>query len=815
MGPVRFAFRHLRHDRGYALTFIVTLGLGIGVATTIFSAVDAILLKPLPYQSSDRLVYLQQAQDAIGVDSGQFSLREAADYRAQATSLDAVVEYTGWSFTLLGQGSPRITPAGLVTSEYFRILGLGVQLGRPLQPEDDGAQSAPVAILTDEYWRRAFGSDPGVVGRVVELAGVATSDPTTVRTTIVGVLKPVELYAGASGASVLANYAASPYFATPEIRTDRGERTTDIYARLAAGVSLNQARAELSRLARDMYATFPAQYPKDHGFAVRVTPWQAVLAGNARRTLLLSMAAVALVLLVAVANTGNLTLASLLRRRQELSVRVALGATSSALRRDLLVEHLMLAAGGALLGLTLAWSSTGAIRRFTEALSPRAAEVGVNLTVLTFSLVAGFVAALLFAWLPPIPGMGDQRSDGGGSGTSRTTAGRGFRRAQRLLVVTQMSVSFVVLTGGGLVLRSLVNVANVDLGLDASHVIAVTAPNYTRLTAGENRALFDQVLARVRRYPGVTAVATAAAAPMDDSGELFFRYQTDAAPEAFEGPLHFNTISPDYFTTLAIPLATGRPFNGADVAGAPPVVVVNERLAALALHGRGPIGHHIRWSFNGTVWTPWRTIVGVAGNIHQHGPQSDVVPTVYESSGQSGVGSNILIRTTGDGHAAANEAVRTIGTLDPRRPITRIQSLEEALDGHLVTARGNALLFGACGLVALAIAAVGIGGVLAFAVSERTREFGIRAALGASPNRLLRAVLAEGLGLAAVGLGFGVLAAALVTRGLAAMLFNVVPLDGLTWAVSATVLIGMTVVASWLPARRAALADPASSVRRP
>ena len=414
----------------------------------------------------------------------------------------------------------------------------------------------------------------------------------------------------------------------------------------------------------------------------------------------------------------------------------------------------------------------------------------------------GLVAALLFAWLPPLP-------EAVGSGL-RDTASRRHRRAQKLLVVGQMALSFIVLVGAGLLVRSLMKLQRVDLGLETEHVLSMKAPNYTRLPAPRQRAMFDDVMTRLRSVPGVAAVATASALPFDDGQVFSWRYRTDGRQSDEQGSsILFNSVSAEYFNVLDVPIQSGRSFASTDASGGEPVIVINERFARLAFPDEEPIGRRVQWSFDGTQWGPWRTVVGVSRNNHEKGPQAGTIPTIYESATQAGVGPALLVRSTGDLGPAAAEARRLFQELDPKRPITDVGTLAAALEERLSASRVNATLFGGFGVLALCIAAVGVGGVLAFAIAERTREFGIRAAMGASRGRILRSVLSEGVGLAVVGLVIGSAGAIGLTQVMQGLLFEVEPVDAFTYIATASLIVGVAAVASWLPARRATNVDPA------
>jgi predicted permease len=803
---LRPVFRRLRDDPGYAIAFILTLGLGIGASTAIFSAVQGVLIRDLPYPNADRIVYVEQPQTRAGGINANFSFVEVADYRSQAQAFEEVVEYGDWQFNVVGAGEPRLAYGGLVTSNYFKVLAIRPSLGRTLAADDDVDGAAPVAVLTYEFWRQAFGADPAVVGKVVELTGVAT--------TIIGVLEPGSHYAGTERAALYANYSTNSHYMGASMQQERAHRMTDVYALIKRGVTIDAASGEVRAIADRLHPAYPADYPATQGFAIALTPWRDVLVKEARPTLLILMGAVALVLLVACANVGNLSLSRLVRRERELAVRAALGATPLQLRRQLLAEHLILALAGSAVGILVASLALGQLVSYAARLTLRSEEIQIDVAVLAFSLAVGIAVSVLFAWVPRLPAAtaaAPALPSGG-----RATLSRSQRRMQRSLVAAQVAVSFVVLVGAGLLTRSLVKLTTTNTGVDTAPILALKAPNLTRFNPVQNRALFDNLTTRLAAHPGVESVALARFAPFDQQSLFPLRLQVEGGspairPEAIQ--MLTNAVSDAYFKTLNVPILRGRNFTAEDTTGAPLAVVINEAMATLAFGHADPIGKRLQWSFNGTNWPGWRVVVGVARNVRELGPQLPPLPTVYESTRQASPGPTVLVRSSGDPTAAAGEAAKLVHEIDPKRPVTDIWTLESALGKHVAPSRVNATLFGAFALLALSIAAVGLGGVLAFAVSERTREFGIRMALGAEPNRILRRVLAEGVLLAAAGLVVGAMASLWLSRFVKGILFEIEPMDAASFAVAAGLLVLVATLASWLPARNATRVHPSEALR--
>jgi predicted permease len=809
MNSARFALRSLARDPGYAAAFVLTLGLGIGASTAIFSAVEGVLIRPLPYPHAHRIAYVRQPQLRTGLENANFSFVEVADFRAQTTTVEEFVEYGDWEFNVVGRGEPHLATGGLVTSNYFKVLGLRPYLGRMLTAADDSPGAPPVAVLTYEYWNRVFGADPDIVGRALEL--------TNIPITVVGVLEPGSHYAGSERAELYANYTTNAHYMSASMQNERSHRMTDVYALVRDGTPLDGARAEMRAIARRLHAAYPTDYPVSVGYDVTMTPWREVLTQNARPTLLILMAAVMLVLVVACANVGNLTLSRLVRRERELAVRAALGATPGDLRRQLLVEHLMLALAGAGLGILVARGMLSALVSYAARFTLRADAVTLNATVLGFSIALAGGAAILFAWMPRLTvyrALPAALASGTGAGGS--TGGPRRRLAQRLLVLGQIATSFVLLAGAGLLLRSFVAVQRVEPGFVTADVLTLRAPNFTRRTVEQNRALFDDVSGRLAGYPGVVSVATASRVPFSDATIYTWQLRVDGGDESNgdrRSPVVFNSVSPAYFDTLGIDIVRGRALAASDVASTERAAVINQWLAKYAFGDADPIGRRLQWSFDGTRWDAWRTIVGVARDVRETGTQGEIVPSVYEAAAQTNAGPGVLIRVKGDPGPVSREAERIIHAIDPKRPIVDVTMLEAALAERVSPWRLNATLFGAFAGLALVIAAVGIGAVLAFAVSQRTRDFGIRIALGAERMQILFSVLREGALLAGAGTVLGWAAAYAMSGLLSNLLFGVAPHDAATYAGVAALLLLAAIAASFVPARRATPAEPVIALR--
>jgi predicted permease len=804
---IRLALRTLPRVPGYAAAFILTLGLGIGANTAIFSIINGVLLRPLPYPDADRIMHLRQAQVAAGIDDTSFSFVEIADYRRDARTIDQFVEFGDWTFNVLGRGDAHRATGGLVTSNFFPMLGARAHVGRLLVPADDSRSSPPVVVLTYAYWQRAFGGDPSVVGQLLDL--------TVKKAQIVGVLAPGAHYATQRTQDFYANYAANDHYVGASMQKEREHRMTDVYARLAPGATPMAAQAELRQIAGHMHATYPDAYPRSSGFDTIVTSWKDELTAKARPTLMVLLVTTLFVLIIACANVGNLTLTRLVQRERELAVRAALGASGSALRRQLLAENLVLSMLGGALGLGLAVAGLGLLIRYAARFTARTGEITLDWRVLAFTLAVSIALALLFAWAPRLQFLTDPVKAMSGAG-GRVAGSRGRRRTQRLLVVSQLAASFMLLVGAGLLTRSLFRLYAVDPGFNLTNVLSLQAPDFRQPNRERRQQFGRDVLERVGAETAVQSTSLASQPPLGGSFPQQLEFRVDGASSdalAAAPQTVTRVVSSGYFSTVGTPIALGRAFTTADRANTQPVVILSESMARFFLKDLNPIGRHISWKQNGT-WTPAAEIVGVAADTHAEGITRDPRHTLYQPDTQAPfVPTTILVRSAGKFDQLTPRIVETIRQLDPDRPIDHVQTLEELRDESIAPQRLNAVLIGLFALLALAIATVGVAGVLGFSVSQRTNELGIRLALGAERGSILRMILGEGLMMAGVGLTIGAMAAVPLSRFLSGLLFGVQPADPVTLMAAAALLLGVAIVAAWIPARLATSVDPLMALR--
>jgi predicted permease len=806
------ACRNLARTPGYAAAFVITLGLGIGANTAIFSVVHGIWLRPLPHADGDRLVYLRHSARATGIDNVYFSVPEIEDVRTRASSFDGVAEFSSMTFTVHGLDEPRRLEAGVVTGNYFEVMGLDAIAGRIIASSDDGEGAAPVAVLTDRFWRSAFGSDPAAIGRTLRMDGVGVE--------IVGVLEPAPPYP--EHTDLYVNMVSSPHHLGATMTQDRVHRMTEVFARLAPDVTLERAAVEVDAIAESLHAEHPAAYDPSQGYGISVTPLKEQLASRARPTMLVLLAVTGLVLIIACANVANLTLTRVMRRQAELALRVSLGASAWRIRRQLLLESLIPSVAGACLGCLVAYASVDLLTPYAARYSARASEIAVDGAVLGVALLVAVLAALLFALLPSLPGRSTAlRPDG-----TRIAGGASGRRVQRVLVVSQVAVCCVLLVGAGLLLRTLLNLQTADGGLDQEEVLALEVPSPLERGPNERRAYYQTVLEKARSLPGVRTAAFGFRIPFTElpSGPLSaiaaveLELEGEPLPRGWPLPRgDFRPVSPEYFDTVGLRLLRGRIFDEGDEKDAPRVVVISRAMEKHHFGEREAVGRRLAWRDEGLtryggVSADWRRIVGVVSDANDYGMTTAPPHVVYQPLAQVPWADALLVRTPTPAVTTAS-LVSMLREVEPERPIVRVATLAQVYADDIRPQRLNAALVGSFALLALVISSVGVGGVLAFGVSQRAKEMGIRVALGAGRGRLLAMVIAEGGTLSAVGLlagGAVAFGAARLVRGL---LFGVTATDVVTFAGVCLVMMGVAVGASLAPAWRASRVDPAATLR--
>jgi predicted permease len=809
------AARALRRNLGFASIVILTLALGIGANTAIFSVVRGVLLKPLPHREGERLIYVRHAMDGPGGDNLAFSVPEVADLRAGVPAFGAMAEFSDWTLRIQREeGTVRI-PVGLVTGNYFEVMGLAPVLGRVTLQSDDGPAASAVAVLTHDYWVREFGADSGVVGRQVRMDGQPV--------TVVGVVEPAPFF---PRVDALLNMVVSEHHQSATMVQGRTHRMTQVVARLAPSATLEQARAQVAAVYARMQQAHPDAYHADARFRVALLPLRDALGERARMPLLLLMVVALFVMVTAAANVTNLTLMRGVRRGHELVIRAALGAGVSRLRRLLLAEHLLLALVGAAAGIAVAWSGLRLLIALAARYSPRASEVRLDATVLAFTLGVAAAVALLLSYLAALPG---ERTLGARilAGSQRVAGGVTRQRMQRGLVVLQVAVSVVLLAGAGLLTRTMLRLGEVSTGLRTEEVLTLSVALLTPAQLlsdpqadGRAKEQYDRMRREVGALPGVVAVGLGSPAPLRSS-DVRFDVAVEGRPVDAATPLpraEFRTADPTFFDAAGIPVLEGRPFATTDVRGAARVVILNKTLADRLFPGESPIGHRVAWTGDILRFTPfsreWRTVVGVVATTKDGGLDAPPQPAMYMPFAQEvAIGGGLVLRADSNVAQLSATATRIVRQLAPTSPVERVMTVAQIRDESVAPRRLNAALVSSFGLLAVVIAAVGIAGVLAFSVSARTAEIGIRMSLGADRARVLRMILREGGTLVALGLALGAVAAFLGARVIQGLLFGVAPHDALTFVTVCTVMLFIGLVACWIPARRASHIDPARTLR--
>jgi putative ABC transport system permease protein len=827
VADIRYALRTLRCSPAFTAVVVLTLALGIGANTAIFSVVHGVLLKPLPNRDGDRLLYLRQSADGPGQANISFSVPEVHDLRTGVPSLGGIAEYSPWNLTLQGDNDAVRLDVGLVTGNYFDVMGLAPVRGRLTRPSDDGAGVPPVMVLTHDFWIKRFGGDPGIVGRQVKLDGQSV--------TVIGVLQPAPFFPDRIDA--LLNMVVSPHHVSAMMVQNRSHRMTEVVARLAPGATVAQARTEVAAVYARLQRDYKEAYNPGSHYRIAVTPFKEALGERARLTLWLLMGAAAFVMIISAANVANLTLMRGVRREHELVVRAALGAGVARLRRLLLVENLVLTLVGAVFGVVIALVGVRLLVSLAARYSPRASEIRLDDVVLGFTLALSVALALLLSFIASLPREGSFAS-WISAGVRRTSGSMRKQRLQRGLVVAQVAVSVVLLAGAGLLTRTMIRLSEVDSGLRAEEVFAMDVP-LLQLSGGPSggtdpmawfrhimeldvaaKEQYERMRSEIQALPGVTEAGLGSSLPLAASTMTFdvqAEGQALAVGEAVPRA-DVRTASPEYFRASGIPLLLGREFTSTDGASSGLVVIVNKTFADKFFPGEDPIGKRIAWTGPLLKLSPisgdWRTIVGVSGNTRDGGLDAEPRATVFMPFAQMlSIGGALVIRADSNAPGLVAAATRIVHRIAPAAPIVKVLTLAQIKDQSVSPRRLNAELVSSFGLLALIIAAVGIAGVLAFSVSARTTEIGIRMSLGADRGQVQRMILREGGVLLALGLVLGIAGAFFATGLVRGLLFGVAPRDPTTFVGVALLMMAIGIVACWIPALRASRIDPAIAMR--
>src|SRR4051812_30378384 len=811
LNELKFALRSLSRAKGLSITVIVTLALGIGANASIFSVVRGVLLKPLVNREEGRLIYIRQSAPGINAENAAFSVPEIIDLPGRLKSGTSIGEFSQIGFTMVGLGEPRTVRAGVVDGSYFEVMGLRPVLGRLLDKRDDGPGAAGAAVLTYRFWTNGLKSDPDVLGKTVRLG--------TRSAAIVGVLEPSVPYPAET--EIIANVVTSPHHLSATMVTGREHRMTELFARLAAGADVQSARSELRVGQGAIIKEHPEAYPPKNDFRIDAVRLRDQITSRARTVLLILLAASALIFIIAVSNVANLILARSVRRESELAIRAALGASSATLRRTLLAESLVLCGTGAVLGVLIAQPMVTVMGRYAARFSVRALDLTLDASMLWVGVGLALLAAVLLAFVPRLPNADASHGFALSSGGVRITGAT--NRRLRMFAVTQVAASFVLLAGAGMLVATLLQLQAARPGFETHGVLAVNVPVMSfGKTPVEIRGFYREIRRRLQDLPGVDQIAFGSTVPWRDAGGpgggLAFSVEGQKHENAQDDP-HARTrsVSPGFFAALGMPILAGRDFNDGDRMDSEKVVIISSSIARQLFPGQDPINRHLMWTdgiikFIGVSPAP-RRIVGVTADIDDASIDPAQVMTVYHPFEQELGGGRLFVHARTDPYALVPVITRTVRELAADQPVERAATLDDVKAEVLAPDRLNAIVFGGFAAVALAISIVGVAGVLAFSVSGRTREFGIRLAIGSQPREILSSVLGEGVWMTAIGVVTGAVSGFVVAR-LAASYFQKVEMPGvLPVIVAAAVLLVAAVIGSLLPAARAARVDVVQALR--
>ncbi len=802
---VRYGVRVLSKNPGFSMAAIVTLALGIGANTAIFSIVYGVLLRPLPYLQGSQLVVLHQNAPKARINDVPFSVKEICDYRDRNHTLQGVVEHHTMNFLLMGKDTAERVETAVVSANFFDVLGVKPIHGRTFVTADDVLGSPAVLILTYKYWQSHQSGDPNIVGKVFQM----NNRPHTV----IGVLPPFPQYP--SEVDVYMPTSQCPTRSSARFIANRQARMMTAFGRLKPGVTVSQAQADLSVVGSNMIAANPKDYPAEEGYSLDATPLQTDLTSRARNMFLVLLGVAGFVLLIACANVANLLLARLLKLERELAVRAALGASKTRLLRQLLTESVLLSVGGGVLGLALAPLALALLVKFAERFTTRAAEVHMDAPVLLFTLLVSVGTGLLFGLAPALSSGGwilDAFHQGG-----RNTAGRGRQLLRGSLVIAQVAVSVILLAGAGLMIRSFAKLQQVSPGFSPDRLLTMRlSPGFPPYKIETIPQLTDRILARMKTVSGLESVAMASGFPFNPAGLVNgpganeFEIQDRAIAKGELKPkVDIRVVTPDYFATIRQPIVGGRGFTEHDDRNAPAVAIINQVMARHLWPNENPIGKRLSFDNRDT----WSEIVGVAGDVKEYGLDHPAVDAVYLSY-RGGFVNKLVLRTAMDPQNAIPLVRAAIHGIDPLVAVDQVGTVERAEYDSMASPRVMTFLLGIFAGLAVLISASGIAAVMALTVSQRRREIGVRMALGAQRASIVGMVLKQGLALALGGTVLGVLGAAVLTKLLSSFLYGTSPTDLLTFAGVSLSFLAVAAVACFIPARQVTAIDPLIALRQ-
>ena len=801
---VKYALRRLLSQPGSSLIILLTLAFGIGANTSIFSLVNGVVFRDLPFNRGGDIVEVRQQALKVGVENASASVLEIQDYREQARSLEGLVEYH-FMYFFIGGDTPALVKTGIVSANYFDFLGVVPVLGRGFVASDDEPGAEPVLMLSHEFWDRQFGGDEKVLGSVVEMNGKANR--------IIGVLPRMPHFPEIN--DVYMPTTGCPMRADPEFAANRSSRMMSVYGRLKPGVELDQAESEVGLIAQRMQSNHPTIYPESIGFDAKLLSLQDELTKDIRPSLYLLLAASLLLLLITCANVVNLTLAQQSKRQKELAVRAALGADRRDIGRKLLIESMMLALAGGLGGLLLAYFSLDLLTSFASTFTSRANEVSIDGGTLAFNLIVSILTGVVVG-LVPVFGKQDIVT-GLKEGGARATLSRQRQAVRKVLIVAQIAVAFMLIIGAGLMIRSFVALQAIDPGFKSEGVTAVTIPlNWSKYESPDSvRNFVRKLTTELEGSPEVDGLAFTTAYPFGNGVGVSMggaNLSFDDRPGDAGGGVRVNSraVSGNYFELLEIPLIAGRSISDSDDEHAPPVVVVSKTMAEKYWPGQSPLNKRISPDGGKT----WLSVIGVSGDVRSAALDKPVVEEFYVSYPQSPSQSvNMLVKSQSDAIGLGNLVRGVVSRLDPEQPVTKVITLQQALAETMSSPRMLSQVLSLFSFIALAISMAGVSGLLAYTVSQRTREVGIRMALGAEPGFVHRLVLRQGLTLVVTGMVIGIVASLALGRLMSGLMYGTSSTDPMTYLVVSLVLLIASLGACWVPATRASRLDPNDALR--
>jgi predicted permease len=815
---LRYAARGFLRAPGFTIAALLSIAIGVGANTAIFSVVSALLLRPLPYEDADRLTILWNRSPGLGITEDWFSTAQYFDIRNGHTGFESVAIAIGGNFNLTGDGEPERVGTIRVSSNLLPMLGVRPIVGHLFDPQDDAPGRTGRALLGYGTWMRRYGGDTSVVGKLLTLNGQPYE--------VIGVLPPafdlprevLPTLGGAEHAEIMV-----PLPLGPDAARVRNGEDYNILGKLKPGVTVDAAQREMDAITARLRGEHPDFYPPNGGLTFSIVPLQDYVVGGVRPALFVLIGAVAFVLLIACANVANLLLSRALARQREIAVRTAIGASAGRIVRQLLTESVLLAVMGGLVGLLFSYWTLEGIRVLGSKSVPRLHEITIDGGVLLFTLAVSILAGAIFGLAPAlrlsrVDLQENLKESSRGASAGSTVWGRG-QNVRRLLVVSELALSVMLLIGAGLLIRSFAHVQQVPPGFNSSNVLTLELTMTGRKYADAAAVLetYKLLWEKLKTLPGVTAAGGVTALPLSNMmawGPITVEGRVPAAGEKFIN-VDIRVVGGDYFAAMEIPLKSGRLFNEHDTRETYRAVIIDEHMAAQLWPGADPIGKRIRTGgFDVKADTPWMTVVGVVGRVKQDALDADSRMAIYHAHTQRpGRAMNVVLRSGSDPAALTSAVRKQIRDIDPDLPLYNVRTMEQRVDESLARRRFSMLLLTLFACLALGLAAIGIYGVIAFLVSQSTREVGIRMALGATPREILMLIVRQGLVVAVLGVAAGLAGAFVLTRFMNTLLFGVHPTDPLTFVAIAAALAMVAVLASYVPARRAARVDPMVSLR--